>query len=398
MRPQDLVLWCCTLLFIASSSEPRGNSTITRDNGQNNSIMRYQIHTNVTMINLSSDAETVRHNTRENSTKNDDVQYEFHNVTNDVRKDNDSMQYEFHVHSAKDNKSGNQMPSKLRTKANDENNSISHESLGNLMQVEDRSNLTLYVGKIYPDDNKKNIVPYEMCENSTCVLLCCPFGNRFIHEKCIPGNAYNFPFPDVYEYTTNNLSERRPSGKKMDQVFQLAIHDPPLCQANGRYQLTPDINPFDEHTLLANGSLYLSHMNKIAEYCLAVLNLQDKYDITVCFEINEEDEEEEDVIGYPVGLIISLPCLLATFIVYSILPELQNMHGYTLRGYVGSLFVAYIFLVIIQLEDQTIISYTTCIIFGIAYNNNVYIYVDDYTGRYILACQLLSPSPCNIKM
>lgn len=370
MRRRNLTLWCCTLLFVASASKTRGNST-TSDDGRTNSTVRYEIYANVTMTNRSdADAEAVRYN--ENSTKNKDVRYEFHaNSTSNVHEDDDLVQHEFHAHLSKDHEGGSQMPTRLRansTKVDDKSNSTSHEPHGNLMQVEDRSNLILYelLGKSYQDNNTKNVIPYEMCENSTCIPLCCSLDSRLIKEKCIAGNT-DYPFPDVYEYATNDSFERGPIGKRLNQIFQLTAHDP--CRGN-HFVLDPHFNSNDEYMFLINGSLYLPRTDQfVKSYCLAVLQ-KDKYEVAVCFDLDEEEiVPEEEGPFLPVGLIISMPFLLATFVVYSILPELRNMHGYTLRGYVGSLFVAYLFLATVQLSEQNIISDVLCIVLGIAYNN-----------------------------
>lgn len=61
-------------------------------------------------------------------------------------------------------------------------------------------------------------------------------------------------------------------------------------------------------------------------------------------------------------MIISIPFLLATFLVYS-LPELRNLHGKNLMSHVGSLFVAYIVLVVVQMESA-ILPLDVCIAFG----------------------------------
>ncbi|KAJ8952185.1 hypothetical protein NQ318_022635 [Aromia moschata] len=50
------------------------------------------------------------------------------------------------------------------------------------------------------------------------------------------------------------------------------------------------------------------------------------------------------------GMLISMPFLLVTFIVYAILPE-SNLHRKALMFYVLSLLFAYIFLVTVQLHD-----------------------------------------------
>ncbi|KYM98041.1 G-protein coupled receptor Mth2 [Cyphomyrmex costatus] len=260
------------------------------------------------------------------------------------------------------------MPVELRansTKANEKINfTLFHE---NLMQIEDTS--YKLSEKFYEDDVEKNIVPHEMCENITCIPLCCPFGNRLkitrindtIKEECIIAGNINYIFPDVYEYVLNDSIPI--GGKKLNQIFPLTIHDPCHYQ---RFVLEPKIKSSDEYIFLSNGSLYQPNIDDhiVTSYCLAIWDNDDKYDVTVCFEFESEDVLEEKNDGIPVGLIVSLPFLLATFVVYSILPELWNMHGYTLRGYVGSLFVAYTSLAIIQLTRQALISIPICITFA----------------------------------
>ncbi|XP_012234038.2 G-protein coupled receptor Mth2-like [Linepithema humile] len=60
-------------------------------------------------------------------------------------------------------------------------------------------------------------------------------------------------------------------------------------------------------------------------------------------------------------VIASLLCLLMTFIVYSICPELQNMHGYTLRSYVASLFVVFTIMLIVHKKETFEEIYPVCV-------------------------------------
>ena len=52
---------------------------------------------------------------------------------------------------------------------------------------------------------------------------------------------------------------------------------------------------------------------------------------------------------YPYFLFISSLFLVATFVVYAILPEIRNMHGVTIMCHVASLAVMYMGMGIIQL-------------------------------------------------
>ncbi|KAH0946442.1 hypothetical protein HN011_005111 [Eciton burchellii] len=68
-----------------------------------------------------------------------------------------------------------------------------------------------------------------------------------------------------------------------------------------------------------------------------------------------------------IAIVASLPCLLATVIVYSILPEMQNIHGYMLRAYVSSLFVAYMIIVVHRQTSLSQLGYTFCFILAVIY-------------------------------
>jgi len=57
---------------------------------------------------------------------------------------------------------------------------------------------------------------------------------------------------------------------------------------------------------------------------------------------------EEYETHYHVGIIVSIPFLVATFLVYAITPELRNLYGKTLMCYVICLIIGYIFLILVN--------------------------------------------------
>ncbi|XP_011175316.1 G-protein coupled receptor Mth2 [Solenopsis invicta] len=83
------------------------------------------------------------------------------------------------------------------------------------------------------------------------------------------------------------------------------------------------------------------------------------------------DDESKYPVYLSVCLLVSLPFLLLTFIVYTVLPELQNVHGYTLRAHVVSLFITYVFMFcgtkISKLEEIADIN-ICCIIIAYVYH------------------------------
>lgn len=50
-------------------------------------------------------------------------------------------------------------------------------------------------------------------------------------------------------------------------------------------------------------------------------------------------------------MFVSVPFLLATFILYAAIPDLRNAHGNSMMNYVGSLAIAYTFLASHQLIE-----------------------------------------------
>ncbi|XP_050514672.1 G-protein coupled receptor Mth2-like isoform X6 [Diabrotica virgifera virgifera] len=123
----------------------------------------------------------------------------------------------------------------------------------------------------------------------------------------------------------------------------------------------------DDYFIQKNGSLYSSVSNtshSIYTYCLVhKLGL-------VCLntsESNTQSNVESKYVTYiriiqSVGMIISMPFLLLTFLVYLLLPE-RNLHRRALMSYVFTLLAAYITLVTIQLYSGQFPD-TTCHVLG----------------------------------
>ncbi|XP_029668257.1 uncharacterized protein LOC115238500 [Formica exsecta] len=249
-------------------------------------------------------------------------------------------------------------------KIRDKNDSMSYNSFKNFNK----------------DNNKNTIIPYKMCENITCIFLCCPFDKLLVDKKCIDGQD-NFIFlQNMYKYINDSLQK---GNEGENELFLLVVHDP--CQKSGHYTLNSL-----KRVLLVNGSLYLPDNNTIVEstsYCFA--NVDDQFDmdgfgvygltVKVCFEniriVNKTFEKinflETELIIYICSLIGVILCLLMTFVVYSTIPELRNIHGYILCSYSGSLIVAYTVELKYTLVTRDAIGDSICIAYGISYNTQI---------------------------
>lgn len=70
-------------------------------------------------------------------------------------------------------------------------------------------------------------------------------------------------------------------------------------------------------------------------------------------------------ICFVAGLMLSVPFLLATFLVYAFIPELRNLHGLCLMAYCGGLIVAYPFLAYLKLHTGKLgVAMTGCFVIG----------------------------------
>lgn len=130
----------------------------------------------------------------------------------------------------------------------------------------------------------------------------------------------------------------------------------------GSYALGMDEEDGYPH-LLENGTVYTTY-NASSErdylgtddYCLALIKSGNESAtvIAACFP-----REDTIPIFYPISTLMSVPFLLLTFLVYTVLPELDNLHGSTFRSYVVSLMMSYIMLSSIQLGNRSIVNWET---------------------------------------
>ncbi|XP_029662734.1 G-protein coupled receptor Mth2-like [Formica exsecta] len=234
------------------------------------------------------------------------------------------------------------------------NDSTSHESFENSSK----------------DSDISNIIPYEKCYNITCIQLCCPLGDRLVDNECLSeGNKYILPH--VYGYTNDSMQSEN---KTVGELFQLVVYDP--CQ-NEERSLLPYGYQYD-YMFFANGSLYLSYFKifaKSTSYCLAIVDDGNKYEVITCLETSNEifrmqsnnSSTKDDnyvknaQILHVYSNIVSIPFLMSIFVVYSILPELRNVHGFMLRNYSGAMTVAYTIDIVNVLIKADAIHYSACV-------------------------------------
>nr|CAD7193828.1 unnamed protein product [Timema douglasi] len=131
------------------------------------------------------------------------------------------------------------------------------------------------------------------------------------------------------------------------------------------FRLEPHYEDTDEFHVLRNGSLsvpylYPDYYLTPHNYCLEtfyVTELEGEIVLPlVCFEESSTMEEPFSLplILYPIGLLISVPFLVTTMLVYCLIPQLRDLHGKTLSCHVLCLAAAYVLLAIVQLGGRDI--------------------------------------------
>ncbi|XP_060521061.1 G-protein coupled receptor Mth2-like isoform X5 [Cylas formicarius] len=198
--------------------------------------------------------------------------------------------------------------------------------------------------------------------NSTNYLRkCCPEFHVRLGKLCSYSVKYEFR-PSIYSGTTlddnatiNVISNNACSADSIRVKLTSLKQDRFFIQKDGsmlRPFGTPNLVPWNEYCVdtFVNGNL---------SYFTAL----------VCFK--------QDAVVQPptktfLCMIISMPFLLATFLVYALLPD-RNLHQKALMFYVLTLFVSYVLLVTINLSDSlvepgcTLIGYLTLFFFMVSF-------------------------------
>lgn len=169
-----------------------------------------------------------------------------------------------------------------------------------------------------------------------CIRKCCEVDYVMRGKRCVLRNDSDWHIP-VYRETDVTTQEH------IEYIVGMINCD------NGFYKLEPDVYDDDVHYLQTNGSLWkpvTGEMLAFEKFCIEDLG-DNATSAFVCFEEDDLAVKISRKMN-AVGMIISMPFLLLTFLVYAVLPD-RNLHGKCLMCYVITLFGAYAFLVFIQL-------------------------------------------------
>lgn len=211
----------------------------------------------------------------------------------------------------------------------------------------------LYKNKIY---NKNQ---YWKMNNSTFICVCNNNNedddNKYpCIRKCCMNDEYleNTDKPKCIK-STSVASLIQPSNEQLSSDFNSQNISNIFKIINNRYcpdkmiRLMPDDSPDDDWILNIDGSIYaIDKIFNQSSYCIDWIENYNTITALICIELNnnnannESNNKIQDIV-YPIGILLSVPFLIATLIVYSMIPELKNLYGKTLMCYVGCLIVAF---------------------------------------------------------
>ncbi|XP_029163532.1 G-protein coupled receptor Mth2-like [Nylanderia fulva] len=372
MCGKTFAFWCCVLLLLVISSKTQ-RKVINNEETDDNLMIRYELDELNSTTKYGDKIEQMRYDLCKkfiNNMQYDNMQFASINTsTSNDDEDDDSIQYKYKsdTHFIQKHKDDKQIPMESRIyfiNAKHERNFTLQEVYENLKRIEDKNDSMLH--EFFRNFNKSNIVPYEICENFTCIAFCCSLGDRLIDNKYISEKRKYF-FPNFYGYT--NLSDSLQSkNKNLDELFRLVVYD--SCQKNHHLYESYNFMIFD------NGSLYLPHykiFDKSTSYCLAVVD-EDKVKVIICSKTsfvpfdgsfsattNNKILSINDILICTTPNIMCILFLLLIILVYSILPELRNAFGFILRNYSGALFIAYVMWIVNFLINAEAVQYSVCI-------------------------------------
>uniref|UniRef100_A0AAR5PP33 G-protein coupled receptors family 2 profile 2 domain-containing protein n=1 Tax=Dendroctonus ponderosae TaxID=77166 RepID=A0AAR5PP33_DENPD len=179
------------------------------------------------------------------------------------------------------------------------------------------------------------------CDSSVCIRKCCKDGFYLSPNKtCRAKNTsefFEFPlYKEKTQFIRNvSLQTNFTVGVLPCQYYQLNISD-----------------RLDEFFVQETGTLWMPHQKcgtvyENTDYCVDEKN---GFSVFLCFPTTTDAAKIAFKLNAS-GMIISMPFLLITFLVYALLPD-RNLHQRALMFYVLSLLIAYILLVTINLAPN----------------------------------------------
>ncbi|KAG8292683.1 hypothetical protein J6590_034876 [Homalodisca vitripennis] len=197
-----------------------------------------------------------------------------------------------------------------------------------------------------------------LCALKSCIRKCCALDETFFSPNgrssfdCvkIPSASQFFKFSSVVHNSAVEMVNV--TKNHFGVLFGDACH-------HGKFWLDPSASPADKTYLMMDGRILLYGRNHeeiyfdASKYCLESVNGSEVIYTFLCVQPVEDAQTKAKYIFYPIGMLLSIPFLFATFIVYAIIPDLHgNPHGKSIMSHILSLLTGYVTLTVIQLMGK----------------------------------------------
>ncbi|XP_026815187.1 G-protein coupled receptor Mth2-like [Rhopalosiphum maidis] len=238
---------------------------------------------------------------------------------------------------------------------------VSEPAPKNAYQVND----VLWAGqpeKPYPPAAYRSLqgVGYVLCtcETGACIRKCCAPNAAYVNSKCTTLNVSDH----VVEFKVPKIVNANGTVDIYETDLFHIVYGKLTCRK--KYKLAPSQEKNDDFRVNNEGFL-LSESGKIIaapdRFCLEQFS-ELNYQIlaVVCSPEQLAVQQDGTNVFYTIGMMLLLPFLLITFLVYALIRDLRNLHGKSLMCHVATLLVAYSSLVVVQFITDSVVK-TWCI-------------------------------------
>ncbi|KAF5288084.1 hypothetical protein FQR65_LT12134 [Abscondita terminalis] len=203
-------------------------------------------------------------------------------------------------------------------------------------------------GILYTSKNYKKVNGVKtgcICDINVCVRKCCPLGQYMTNRTCVDTDK-PFVIPQV----------KRPNLNRFQFIFG---ND---CKhKKRRTRLQPAFGVDQDFIITESGKLFTPFDRvtfKLPDYCVDYIEDFEQIEALLC-DYKNSNISDANIIG----MLISMPFLLLTFLAYALLPA-RNLHQKCLMCYVITLFGAYLLLIIVQIYPNSL-EFDTCKAMGL---------------------------------
>lgn len=182
----------------------------------------------------------------------------------------------------------------------------------------------------------------SVCRDRVCVRKCCPDGYEMQRRICVPS---------IRPVSVRFHNETQGGAFVAVDGIRPAFLSAPTCKS-GKYPLAED-DPEDSHVITLDGNVVMLAQNVVYgsdQYCVDNLHQKERTATLVCLKewTGPFTKSQLKVVLTTVCAAISAVLLFVTFLIYAMLPSLQNQHSRLIMCYLITSAFSYVALVFMR--------------------------------------------------